>query len=285
MKKKLFYYGLLLGSFLLSCQSPILVDTIDLPDASPQVMVYSMITPADSIEVHLKWANPIQAQIPLTQTGIANARVVMYHGQDSLVVPPLKQAGRYRVSQTTFKIRAGEEYRLVVKVQGQPTIRATCRVPSKAAVFSKISVKQITYEGEWQVTKEWQDVANSNEIIGYAVAETVVPIEVPIARSQLYDPRSIKHTNSLYFDDTIIFSHREYKYTSVTPWRFTLIILDKNAHEFLRMSWIMKDAQSYGEDDYLFAFRGLIPPFTNIENGLGVFGAYLTTKSSNVYLR
>lgn len=285
MKKISLYCILLIGSFLLGCQSPVLVDIIDLPDASPQVVVYSMITPADSIEVQVKWANPIQAQIPLDQTGIANARVVMYHGQDSLVVPPLKQAGRYRVSQAIFKIRAGEEYRLTVKVQGQPTLRATCRVPSSAAVFSKISVKQITYEGEWQVSKEWQGVAKPNEIIGYAVAETYTSIEVPIARSQLYDPRTIKHTNYLYFDDTMIFSSSDYKYTSVTPWHFTLITFDKNAHEFTRMSWIMKDAQSYGEEDYLFAFRGLVPPFTNIENGLGVFGAYLTTKSSNVYLR
>lgn len=285
--------GQCIGILLISlawagCQSPTLVDDVPLPNVRPKVVVYSVLTPADSIEVQVSWAYPIQSGKTLEQAGIRSARVVLYHQQDSIALQPTKVSGRYAGLQKRFPIQIGQTYRLQVNVADQPTLTATCSVPSREASFERITPLPIA-NGEWQILKEWQDVSTTNDSLNYAIAEyssfESEYSSYPLVAQKLYDLRTIKRERSLLYDDTTIYHDPELLKQYNTPYTYYLLTLDINLTRFLKMSLQMKDALDNDKSTFLFGFRGIVPEFTNIQNGLGVFGAYVSTKSKPVFLR
>ncbi|OIN57252.1 hypothetical protein [Arsenicibacter rosenii] len=64
---------------------------------------------------------------------------------------------------------------------------------------------------------------------------------------------------------------------------FYLLTMDRNSFRFYAIGNNMYEAvRRGGTNDFFGAYQGVMPEFTNIENGYGVFGAYLRTKKDVV---
>ncbi|MDQ1086675.1 hypothetical protein QE390_001221 [Siphonobacter sp. SORGH_AS 1065] len=227
---------------------------------------------------------------------ILNATVFLSDGNREVQLTNAKN-NTYTIAASRFALVAGRTYTLKVTAPGLPATEATCTIPR---VPSALSAKdsELTYERDQTSTYKvyrkrslsWTNtqtkatqyyLVGSGEGSAYKVkaasgdstciklknAEVVAFLNENQAAGATYS------TQTLNFLVGHASSATDTKITSTAP-RYSFVYhVDKNYYEFYRT---IKRQREVGDNPFAEA----MPVYSNIKNGLGVFGAYVTQVKS-----
>ncbi|SDG14576.1 protein of unknown function [Dyadobacter soli] len=296
--------------FLAACESLVTdVDRADLPQVESKLVVQCFISPqAARINVIVTESIPLFAEPDLKGGVIPNAVVKLSDGTREAVIPFDTTNQLYSVDKGALTILPGKTYFLSV-TNGVRSVKATCTVPENAAVPKTYEIDTsvagdiATLDTTLTVKYAWNDIAGQPNYyrvrasldLEYSVPEGVssnqgqiiekrvrnrfnfnwddtigrndfrndvnldgADFNSPIGRVKL--PNPLSYTGS---DGTVYLSFPKSKIISVT-----MEVYNTDEHYFK----YHRSIQTRGDSDNPFVEPSLI--YTNIEGGLGCFGAY-----------
>lgn len=266
---------------LIGCANEQVIEDITFPTAQTQVAVYCFLTPADSIFASVKTLQTIDRQTKDSTASVLNARITLENRRTSqqVILRYLGHDGLYGCSQKELAVLAGDPYRLSVSPTSQSTTQAECTVPAQSAAIQTVAYGEPYDDGltkRRRITFFWHDVSPTPTRYNYALIYQFA-FQQPQSNSVTSGTNFIinegitQSDSSVYYSGTIIDSPLSQSYH--------LLTMDSNLFRFFTMADKMKNiVRRDGSNDFFGAYQGIIPEFTNIENGYGVFGAYLITQ-------
>ncbi|MGG7662885.1 DUF4249 domain-containing protein [Dyadobacter sp. BHUBP1] len=299
---------LFLTLFLTACESLVTeVDKGNLPQVASKLVVQCFISPqAARINVVVTESVPLFAEPDLKGGVIPNAVVKLSNGTQEAVIPFDTANQLYSVDKSALAILPGKTYFLSV-VNGIRSVKATCTVPATAVVPATYKI-DTSYSGSLSardtsltVKYNWNDIAGQTNYyrvhasldLEYSIPEELsgngqfkekrirnrfnfnwddtigrndfrsdvnldgTEFSSPIGRVNLPDPLSYSS------NDTVYISYPKSKIISIT-----MEVYNTDEHYFK----YHRSVQTRGDSDNPFVEPSLI--YTNIEGGLGCFGAY-----------
>lgn len=285
MKRTLFFY--LITSLGTGCYKQKTVEAkFDFPDVQSKIVVNCILTPSDSVfaSVHkLLRVYDTSVNYPNYNDGINNATVILENTttKEKITLFYLSKNGLYGNSQTRLKITSGNTYTLTVSAPKFQTVISTCKVPEKAAIFDGFKYSEPYNDGlignRRRIEGRWQDVSATDS---YYYGINLV--------SQIKNGNQISSYSLTSFSDNITKTSKTYFYQSdITdnefPKIYTLLTAEENLYKYYVSAEKIKGIASSGSRDFFGAFQGIIPEYSNIKNGHGVFGAFLGTKTTVIF--
>lgn len=288
--------------FATGCSS--LVNDIDpekLPKTDSKLVVECYLSPQlDSVSVVVTESRPLLGDTSSVAKIIKNARVTLKGPLGEIILPFLESRAAYKIPASLFKIEAGKTYQLTVSDQTR-SVKASCTVPSQSVALKRYVLSYADETVElWdsvaQLRLYWDDPANQTNYYdakAFAYIEhkkySVDPrtgiksmstrVERSFVRSPVLSDANIDgltiNSDLLEFriyNETDTYTDAngklvEYK-SDPTVRGFLVEILntDENYYKFHRT--LEKNSSSTG---------GFTEPtfvYSNIEGGLGCFGAF-----------
>lgn len=290
--------------FMSGCES--LINDLDedkIPKTESRLTVECYISPQSAtLEAIVTQSQPLFGPAKYDPEYVRNARVFLSDGQNSVQLVFNDSATNYIADSSTFKIVAGKTYILTVD-DGKRSVKATCTVPTKLPVIGSLAVEKY-YSGYGtdslaSIAFSWDDIKGENNfyyIRGYSVADytalryeeqtgDVAPFRY-VSKQQMYFQKTLYNDINL---DGITYVSPEYSVYLMPKGEVTY--QDKNGVEKTyfndaKLSEVRAEVLHIDEHYYKF-FRSLennrnqdnpfVEPtliYSNIEGGLGCFGAY-----------
>jgi hypothetical protein len=308
--KWLFFY--LTATFIFTgCES--LVNDLDegkLPQTQAKITVECFLSPQSTyIEVNVSESQPLFGSSAGYPRILPNAEVILSGENGSIIVPFVDSLNIYQVDSRKFTIEAGKTYHLLINDNGR-SVTSVCTIPMHEPVVKSYSIDSISNaHGDMWVTNNirisWddiKDVANFYNVRGYALlAETqllydhttnlssphrisqIITLDNGYLRNQISD----KNLDGFTFESPTYKIHTpppyliEYKdedgnlqTTNSDPElkqiHFEILNVDEHYYQYHR------SLNAASNNDNPFTEPALI--YTNIEGGLGCFGAFNTGK-------
>lgn len=297
---------MLLCALLSSCESMISdIDQDKLPKIESKLVVECYISPqSGEIKVMVTESQPLFGPADYEPTYIKNATVVISGETGQVTVPYKDSLNSYVVKTGQFKIEAGKRYSLMVS-DGKRTVNASCTVPHNVATLKNFSIVPVTesrYLGDSSVNVKlsWEDIkgeVNYYALRGYSEIEqknysfNSAGGEVRVVTQRTKTVFNSNYENFLYTDTNIdgitfnspVFNVSLYKYNMTYVDKngvkqtvssdpvlkevyFEVLNMDENYYKF------SKTVKDNNNNDNPFVEPALI--YTNVEGGLGCFGAY-----------
>ena len=298
--KAIQYIGIVIAlSSLMGCGSLVQeVDPGNVPTSEAKLVIHSYISPQDTIlAVVVEAPRAVLGQQTdyFTRASIANATVDLSDGTRTVRLPYLSKEGLYHTNPRNLPIVAGRTYTLTVSAPNYPTATAQCTVPAQV-VPTEIRIDS-TYQNNFdqrQLTTVgrlvWQDPggqANYYRVTGVS-SKTVITKISPRPNTAPRDTM-ITQINSLQFDEpTIALANdkgrdgERFVSPSGYPINYNFGQSERLLSQRFTMTLLATDESYYRYHDAIqrqdragdnpFAEPVLIP--TNIQNGLGCFGAF-----------
>lgn len=243
-------------------------DIIPLKSDSTQskFVIYSFLAPGDSIFVYVGKTQPFgkanynksdfkefAAKVNLSATNGHSIQLKLISIKEPV----------YACSQKEFPIVKGETYYLKVDADNKLPVNATTTVPLNQAIWLNAHIVDYRFVGSWVKANNIIPIDYSVDIFGeqnYSTTNTTEGISV------LGDKYSVNR--EVYFEDNTV------------KMKAILITGDKNYSDFSKMNNltynITENFSTSSFLDIISGYKGVIPEAGNIENGVGVFGSYLT---------
>lgn len=257
------------------------VPDIKLPPNEPKLVIFSAITPDDSIRVNVHKSNPIFSESvdPSSEPfpPVTNAVVSLSNESGEQVTIPYRSSDQlYSIGSDQFSIQEGMNYYLTISAPGFKTITASTTIPDQKAEISSIVVDTIInhdyydyYESEIQIT---------GEVLDNFEQENYYRVQVYYYTCYSYDyPNEAYPKNSReFFSDAgnegqnIGFTYRFY----YTDWDSIGIYVYSMEEEYYNYYRTLLDFSTENP------FSEPVPVYSNIKNGLGIFGSYLITSKT-----
>lgn len=269
-----------------SCTREQVIDNLSFPAAESKAAIYCILTPGDSVFLGIKTLQPINAESKYSTVGIATAQVIIEntttHQQARMVY--IGRDGLYGCSQRNMPVLADNNYQLIVTIPNSSVLKSSCHIPVQAAsVLTSAYGEPYTdiFSQYRRVTLTWHDVSFANTQYNYFLAEKFIHKqpssgELDTLRGFDLNGEITQSNGMIYYNGRTLdsgYPHTYYLYTS-----------DSNLFKFLKMSKQMEHTlTSRGATDFFGAYPGVVPEFTNVENGYGVFGAYLRTEKEVIF--
>lgn len=260
--------------FLSSCTKD--VDNIKLPATDPKLVVGCFISPEDTlIVVTLTRSNPIfgAGHNNTNNSSVEDAVVTISNGTTSATIPYNYADQEYELSASSFPILGGQTYYLSVSTPRGESVSGSCTVP--ASNLSALSVEFTdTVSSTKVITVKWQDM--TGEANYYRAFGQTVFID-------LFSPGDTSY-NDMYGDNTLqndyqkdgnemrvkLNGFQNPSYNTGESWKvvaYDIYLLNVDAEYY-------KYQNSHDHYVYDDPFSEPSPLYTNIQGGLGVFGAY-----------
>ncbi len=280
------FYRLLLfislGLYLTGCTKQVeVVGSLTFPDAPATLAVFCLLTPQDSVFATVTTLRSVSDRLPRNQKGLADyvrvpdATVILQEKSSSrkITLTYLGRNGLYGAKLIDFKIISGQDYSLQVIRPGFQLLFAECQVPTKAA-----SIESFAYGGSFnggginrrRVEVRWQDVSTKTDSLNYFVANKYRFIPPFDTASNIYYSQYISKVGPTYFYENDAFDNSYPQY-------YYLFTVSRDTFRFYHMAEKMDDITRHGPD-FFGAFQGIVPEYTNIKGGYGIFGAYLSSR-------
>lgn len=158
------FAALLISILILSCEKEA---TVKLPDTKPKPVLVCFISPEDPY-IRVRLTN----SIPLYNSAAGNypyeikdAEVVISNGSTSTTIPWYKDSVGYLISTNQFVVKPGETYEINVKIPDGRMLSATTQVPAEAFPMLDFSLeKKMLDSSEFGVnyeityTLKWKDI-------------------------------------------------------------------------------------------------------------------------------
>ncbi|MDY0101925.1 MAG: DUF4249 domain-containing protein [Lentimicrobium sp.] len=258
---------------LSSCEQ--LITEVDAPPSESKLVVYSVISPQDSvIEVKVKKSNPLFSDVTYQWDEerfppVINATVLLSGEGQSATIPYDEALKTYRINREAFNITPGGHYELKVMVPDFTQISAECTVPEQIPPDIEITGSGITEETgmeEWYFEFRFKDLPETGHF--YLVNAAVIYQDPWVEESYAYF-LGYKQGNILASDksnDGSYFNYRTYplalQYLESDNIWVSISLIDENYYQY---------AQSVNNFQNDNPFSEPTPIYSNIDGGLGVF--------------
>jgi hypothetical protein len=270
---------------LASCER--LVDNVEVPRIPPQLVMYSFLSPEDSIiKVEVSMSTPLFENVT-NRFGninyITNAQVSIQSNTGRSASFPVfdDEAFAYILSTNAYAIIPGETYRITVQHQGKVAWGETT-IPATSVPIQDISHVQLLQNTStigntptFKIRTMWNDPANENNfyrvVVNTVLSWQIEPGSPPeeytfdICNANMYDDQRRNGQQLISVCD-------EYNYRNsgdTANYRVLLLTTDKPYYEYhiRRLNYV-------GEDP--FSEPTLM--YHNVNGGLGVIGSYRLTR-------
>ncbi|TLV01500.1 DUF4249 domain-containing protein [Dyadobacter luticola] len=303
---KWIYNLMIVMSALLFCNCEGLVEDLDaskLPKVESKLVVSCFISPQSSfMNVIVSESQPLLGPATYSPMYVPNAEVILSGEAGQIRLPYRDSVNQYYVDSSAFKIIAGQSYTLTVN-DGKRSVKATCTVPVKVPKIKNIVIEylpefEFIYLG-MLVRALWADIPgekNYYSLRGY-FNNSITYLDAmsgdlkPVRRNDITEFRFLPAINNLFNDENLdgtTFASQDIQF--VLGKKETIVYRDKNnvEHSFNsnpRVDVIHLEVMNLDENYYQFLktradykednkFTEPTPVFTNVEGGLGCFGAY-----------
>lgn len=276
--------------FLISCQNLRQeVDPQQLADRSVKLIVACFISPQDTVlAAKIARSRPILDDETVTSLEITNATVTLQTGSRSITLAYHSKLRYYRADPKTFPIRAGETYQLTVQTPDGQRVEATTTVPASVNLQQARLDSEVVLENE--VSRKrlfaryfWSDAANQTD---YYATEGIFTYRCPTCTPQKTVRQPVQFVTNPFYTDPgnsaqLMVSEKGYVGPSIpVNQRFFSGVFSKPFVLTADLLHLSQDYYRYHEalarqqqtNTNPFAEPVLIP--TNIQGGLGCFGAY-----------
>ena len=299
-------------ALLSACVREEVLDDIQSDYFEQQLVIHSLISPGDSILVNVGRSGPLGDSLQATK--VTNASVTITDEQGQVVQLPLVQEGYYTtvygISQQDFAIRAGATYTLSVTHPELPTVEASCTVPEAATPLEAVRYvgkSRIPDDGRftYDVQVNWYDSGPYlHRVYLSGDYTTTNPEDGSVLEQGTYHHRQdpfhgIEKVDSLFTYYNAFFSSKLFYLDTLpngfilansvleapTTYEITTYLITPDEHMARYQASQEIFAQNESElssGSFIGLYRGIIPEYSNVQGGLGVFGAYL--RSEPVYL-
>ena len=276
---------------LTACEST--VTDIDLPDASPKLVVISFISPSDTIiSVLVTESAPLFGAPKMDQEKIIrNAAVAISEGANTMELKFNPATNAYEASAEAFEIQHEKTYTLTVSTPDGKKANATCTVPGVEVETANISLDSIgkTYIGQaestWHLDASWPHVPGADY---YRLAVSTKSISITNSETNYYNEVAYygklrsshisvmeKQAGSYTFTNLPVYlSHDDLKGpfngdgNKNRTTSLTVFILVTSPEYYFYHKSIEKYSEGYLSEPSQV--------YTNVSGGFGVFGAYTT---------
>jgi len=262
--------SIFLASLISSCA---VEEYIDIPNTGEQkIVVFSIISPGDSLFVEVNYSTNLNEWTDSQTSRVSDAIVTLHNEEGKSTALTFDQnRSIYFGSQENLPIEAGKIYILKIATQKGETLIATCQVPEASAVWSNLTKTKIVEAGIefFRINGTWDGLPESP---GYTVfIESTDELENGITYSRKYEAKywEISRVQNYYSFQRLLPSN------TLVRADFSLITMDSNLHSFNLATIPYKEFIDLNRADIINSFKGVYPAYTNIEGGVGVFGAYL----------
>jgi Domain of unknown function (DUF4249) len=268
---------ILLCLLLSSCSEEKLVEGFVFPNIESKIILNGILTPSDSIFVSLHKLRTVgDKTFNDTNDGIKNATVILENTttKEKITLKYLNKNGLYGQSQQFLRIIPNNSYHISASAPTFRAISASCKVPQAAAVFEKFAYSEPysdIFSFRRRVEGQWTDVSEVDSLY-YGITSSSRLKDGSSYSTTLFS-EEITKANKMYFYNTTATDNEFSKY-------YTLLTTEKNLYRYYVMAEKIHRIAISGTGDFFGTFQGIIPEFTNIENGYGVFGAYLSTTAT-----
>ena len=295
------------------CVREEVLDDIQSDYFQPQLVVHALLSPGDSILVNVGQSVPLGDSVQTSK--ITDATVLLSNEQGDTVHLPLVQSDFhktiYGVSQHELPIRPGATYVLRVIQPQLSEVKAQCTLPTVATPLDRVEYmgKESIPDDDRQmhnVRVSWYDSGpflhrvyfvdnyqgvnpENNEVIEegeYYYGHDPFHGIVQTGYFFTYDYNFA--SNGVFYPDLYVSGDTEYTgepvdVSLVHHLTTYLITPDEHMARYQASQDIFaRNRDALGSESFIELYRGIIPEYTNVEGGLGVFGAYL--RSEPVYL-
>ncbi|MBS9768529.1 MAG: DUF4249 domain-containing protein [Flavobacteriaceae bacterium] len=255
-----------------SCEDFFLSE-VDAPvlNTKPQLVVHSYISPNSGIVVSVKRSEPVfSKQKPswADKEQIKDATVVLTNlaTKQSLQIAFNTEQRKYFSMAEAFKIEAGQSYSLQVSTPNGESVSATCTVPNVISSEIKNIKVQKSEFSEKEIVFEVND--NPTEENFYIAQATAYNDENSVIqqRNYIFSDKNKNGKNIVAKPKNTSYSYQD---APIAKIKITLFSVDKSYYDYAKSINSQMD-----NDDNPFSDPSVI--VSNIQGGLGVFGAYTT---------
>ena len=263
------------------------VDSINLPESNPKLVVQSFICPGDSIKVTVQSSKPYNYN--LTQQGnewefdwVMDAVVTLQNitTSESHIIPFMSTLNTYAIAASEFSIEAGHQYELNVSAPGFSPVRAVTTVPSGTPTVSNLTAENMG-SNEWGeytilITGSINDIAGQNDYYSVSTSQFTTYTWDEESYTNLNNYLRILLTDTDKDGDTISFRVDVSGYSedeSVhSEARVMILSTDEHYYKFHKSLTTIYDVTDnpFAESTHLYS---------NIEGGLGVFASFVSVYS------
>jgi hypothetical protein len=246
-----------------------------------RIVAYCALHPGDSIHLLLTHTYPVDDNIvELDDISIESAEVYIINKdrKDSIQLLPNKRGGvLYSCSQSVFEVLPGNTYQLKINAGHLLYVEAETQVPTEKSTWKNYTVADSDdpwpncklFTGSWinANPENYNIVSHDYKVVSWD-EDTVTFKEMIITDYQM----ELKNHDGLYtYQKDYCPGYKYYKYHPL----ITVSLLTADVHFYRYMQYYT--LQYHNSDTYrpLELFRGIMPEYTNIENGFGIFGSYL----------
>ena len=244
-------------------------EILDFPKSNvkPQLVAIGFLTPGDSIHIYLGSTVPFGLAKELPETYVRNAKVHISEDNGNSIPLTLSSSTLpiYSCSQQDLPIKKGKSYHLHAVAANFQEVKAKTTVPNEKAVwnsagFTYNSSSGIEFQGSWHPLQDEQEIDYS--VYLYRTKE---PSDI------LFGNEGIIKNKDEYTIKRDIYFNNDAQAVLMTRTK-AMGAFSKMAELNNEVRWSYADAAFY---DVISAFKGILPSYSNIENGVGVFGSYL----------
>jgi len=267
---------LILSCLLFGCVREDLVKIKPQADTE-KLVVFGFLTPGKPVYIRIGRTQPFgSGMYDADNFHVTGATVSISNadGKTEQLQAVKGERGLYSIPQSAFPIKNGETYHLQVESPALKTVTASTTIPTEKAVWGNVMVSGYMDESYggliYELYGNWKSISNTGDV-DYGVAVIYPGNE---GRGLQYENEGIIPVGNEYTVKRDIF------FSGNTSIQAVLVTRDKYYGEFSKVAQLTTDVLNYYHNavfaDIISGFKGVIPQGSNIEDGLGVFGSYLT---------
>ena len=249
-----------------------------------KLVVYGAITPGKDVNVFVARTFPSNMNNidNLADVYLFNAEVWLYNSSrnDSIRLELSNDSvSNYSCSKEDFEITKGETYQLFVNVDGYPTVSAGTTVPEVAAVWEddwELNMVSVLFDGDYYddfvFNGSWE--IPSGDKYQFVTTHYYFPLRDGYGREDYGFNYNEKDSYAIYESKVITnFINSDFLVC------VSLVTADRNfytyAENYTFYNDVTEEVHNNNDGMYVDLFRGIMPEYTNIEGGYGIFGSYL----------
>ncbi len=265
----------------------------------PKLVVYGILNPsADSIEIMVARTYPLNASNVIGPDDIyvdAEVFIVRSESTDTVQLEQLSVNGTgYGCELSELSINPGEKYCLLVKAEGFNSVIASTTVPEIAVewnetklIESKVDmdgyfIDGFSFYGTWQKSNTEND-----QVVSFHIKDSRDNdngnIETRTYTSGIYLNFS-ETDHSFIFESPPFHIYKPDEFLPEDSYRWymeeinaVLITTDIHLYNYISYYLLTEDINNVMDGgSFLDLFRGIMPEFSNVEGGLGIFGSCMT---------
>ncbi len=260
------------------------VDSLNLPNSDPKLVVQSFISPDDSIKVFVRSSKPYNYNLP--QHGdswefevVSTATVIIKDistGKEQ-TIPYLNEKSLFAIRSEDFLITPGHQYELTVNATGFENVKATTIVPDNTPRVTNIKV-EATSPNEWGeysiitagTIEDTPSVSNYYALYLYQYTLYTwenIEYTFPSAQTKLLITDNLRDGEQISFRVSL---NAHFAYGEEERGQTEIVVLSSDEH-YYRFHKSLEGI--YDITDNPFAESAHL--YSNIEGGLGVFASFV----------